>query len=146
MTTNLLADLGTDAAKWAVALAERLGSLGNDALDASPGGDLFGWCANMIEAGRSAGYAEAENAVISIADVNAVEIDIDDGRNVSLKIDGVGRMLLGNADRVIIRDPFGNRYVVLRDGEPIEAVPNTGREIDQAIERATRDGETSSSD
>lgn len=53
-------ELGTDGAKWAEAFAKRLGELGNDALDATPGGDLHAWCCNMIEAGRSAGYAEGE--------------------------------------------------------------------------------------
>ena len=63
--------------------------------------------------------------VMSLVDVNAVEIDIDAGRTVSIKVDGVGRAVFGHADRVIIRDPFGNRYVVLRDGEAVEAVPNS---------------------
>lgn len=55
---DILAEAGTDAAKWTEALVTRLGELGNDALDATPGGDLFGWVANMIEAGRSEGYAK----------------------------------------------------------------------------------------
>lgn len=48
-----LARVGTDGALRAQELGKATG------LDSTPGGLLHGWVCNMIEAGRSAGYAEA---------------------------------------------------------------------------------------
>lgn len=51
---ELLAYMGTDAEKWANEFTDRLGG------DPTPGGQLFTWICNAIEAGRSAGYAQAK--------------------------------------------------------------------------------------
>ena len=51
---ELLAEMGTDAVKWAqeFAVRTRIG------LDGSPGGQLHVWFANAIEAGRTAGMEQ----------------------------------------------------------------------------------------
>lgn len=93
-----LGDLGTDAAKWTEALAKRIGELGNDALDFSPGGDLFGWVANMIEAGRSAGYAKGQEDLSTAAEFYSnFDSDIRDDEKLTILFVGgkaVGKSIL----------------------------------------------------
>jgi hypothetical protein len=67
---EFVAQMGTDAEKWAAAFVRTLGRQGihmglaapGKPLDPAPGELVFGWFANAIEAGRSAGYAEGREA------------------------------------------------------------------------------------
>lgn len=53
---ELLKRLGTDARLWAGELSDVLDVAGADPLRHT----IMTWCANMIEVGRSAGYAQAK--------------------------------------------------------------------------------------
>lgn len=47
---DFLKRVGTNGQKWAEEMHKRFPSVSTD--------DLLGWCCNMIEIGRSAGYSE----------------------------------------------------------------------------------------
>lgn len=51
---ELLAEMGTDAAKWAKEFSRSMDAR----LDSTPGERLHAWFCNAIEAGRTAGMAE----------------------------------------------------------------------------------------
>lgn len=143
ISNDVLADLGTDAAKWSEAFVQAFRALPDaniaaeqpaELFDPTPGGYLFGWVANMIEAGRSEGRAsilkeglntKAELPVLKLPDVNAVEFSfstVGDGL-AKLWVDGQVRAVLGKPNTVIVMSDT-DRYVLLREGELLETPPN----------------------
>lgn len=92
-----------------------------------------------VEAIRDQGRAQQRRAGLNddgevpeliLPNVNAVNVTLDEGRNMFVEVDGRNRLTLGEIDRLVIK-AGGNRYVVLRDGDPVEALPDTpGSAID----------------
>lgn len=112
-----LFELGTDAAKWTEALAARLVEMGSETVfDATPGGDLFGWVANMIEAGRSAGYADGEKAGEQRATRETVwsndGIDVLTVEHIEFKSDANGKVWLNVDGKLVFRAGFASVVAV----------------------------------
>jgi hypothetical protein len=63
---ELLAEMGTDAEKWAREMARALGNAGEGDptgdMDSAPGSMLHTWLCNAIEAGRTAGEKAGHTA------------------------------------------------------------------------------------
>lgn len=65
---------------------------------------------------------------LDLPDVNAVDITITKGLypDLVINVDGRERFKASKVDRLVINDlPIGARYVVLRDGQPLETIPNS---------------------
>lgn len=77
---------------------------------------------------------DGELPELILPNVNAVNVMIDANRNMFVEVDGVNRLTAGDIDRLVIVDKHDDgdvrRYVVLRDGEPLETIPN---ELDVAV-------------
>lgn len=159
---EVLAELGTDAAKWSAALADMLKTMMIDnesaSIDGAPGSDLFGWVANMIEAGRSAGYAKGQEDLSTAADFfSNVDSDMRDTDKLTIFFVGgqaVGKTVVSkrlaetlaefeiDSSRHVVKWPNGGEFDMLEialDKDDLRTLATTKLGSIEEAERKGRD-------